>query len=98
MSPSLNRLFGKQTNFFYHGKEFDDERFKQFVNKHEHREINVAGGKRPKLVNVKFTLDSNFIGALKKTKNQLVNQFLSWASSSDTTTTESSEYDVIELS
>lgn len=47
------------------GKEFDDEQFKQFVNKHEHMEINVQG-KRPKLVNVKFTLDSNFIGVLKK--------------------------------
>ena len=95
MSPSLNRLFGKQTNFFYHGKEFDDEQFKRFVNKHEHKETNVHG-KKPKPVNVQFTLDSNFIGVLKKTKNLLVNEFLSWVSP-DRSTANSSVYDVIEL-
>lgn len=96
ISPSLNRLFGKKTNFFYHGKEFNDVQFKRFVNKHEHRETNIHGYK-PKPVNVQFTLDSNFSEVLKKTKHQLVNQFLSWVSSNDTSIAESSKYDVIEL-
>lgn len=97
MSPSLNRLFGKQTNFFYHGKEFDDQKFKHFVNKHEHTENNIQG-KRPKPVNIQFILDSNFIGVLEKTKNQFVNQFLSWVFDHSANATMSSEaYAVIEL-
>jgi hypothetical protein len=82
MSPSLNILFGKQINFFYHGKEFDDEQFKLFVNKHEHADYDVVGGgsnsKKPKPVNVRFVLNPQFVNVLKKSKNPIVDQFVKW--------------------